>query len=158
MGNESVGYTDEQRWNHSAAEDQRNLEIEYLPSWSDLVLAALFSILIVVTIVSWPFTLRCPHVSCSHSNLNYINYLHRNHQYNSSLLMFFENYQELQGSGQLTSGSSRFGMPHCGISHLEKFEFHIKLAQPYLFPTFCDHLALIVHTNNMSHKTDTNHS
>lgn len=51
MVNESVGYTDEQRWNQSAGEELRNLETEYLPSWSDLVLAALFLILIVVTIV-----------------------------------------------------------------------------------------------------------
>lgn len=54
MENQTADYHgDVYQWNHTASADGGDAETEYyLPNWTDLVLAGLFTILIIVTIVS----------------------------------------------------------------------------------------------------------
>lgn len=55
MENQTAHYHgDVYQWNHTgSAKDEGDAETEYyLPNWTDLVLAGLFTMLIIVTIVS----------------------------------------------------------------------------------------------------------
>ncbi|KAI4489751.1 hypothetical protein M0804_003933 [Polistes exclamans] len=53
MANQTADYHgDVYQWNRTVPTDERDTQMEYyLPNWTDLVLAALFCMLIVVTIV-----------------------------------------------------------------------------------------------------------
>lgn len=51
MANQSIDYNEDvYQWNNTASTDEG--DAEYLPNWTDLVLAGLFTMLIIVTIVS----------------------------------------------------------------------------------------------------------
>jgi len=53
MANQTVNYYEDiYQWNHTVSTDERNTKTGYLPNWTDLILAGLFTILIIVTIVS----------------------------------------------------------------------------------------------------------
>lgn len=54
MANQTANYYEDiYQLNHTVSTDDRDLELEYyLPDWTDLVLAGLFTMLIIVTIVS----------------------------------------------------------------------------------------------------------
>lgn len=54
MENQTADYHgDVYQWNYTVPADEENAETEYyLPNWTDLVLAGLFTMLIIVTIVS----------------------------------------------------------------------------------------------------------
>ena len=54
MANQTADYHGNiHRWNRTMSTDEGDVETEYyLPSWTDLVLAGLFTMLIIVTIVS----------------------------------------------------------------------------------------------------------
>ena len=54
MANQTANYyEDVYQLNHTVSTDDRDQELEYyLPDWTDLVLAGLFTMLIIVTIVS----------------------------------------------------------------------------------------------------------
>lgn len=54
MANQTADYHGDVYWNHTVSlADEGDAETEYhLPDWTDLVLAGLFTMLIIVTIVS----------------------------------------------------------------------------------------------------------
>ena len=54
MANQTANYYgDVYQWNHTVSSVERDTRTEYyLPNWTDLVLAGLFTMLIIVTIVS----------------------------------------------------------------------------------------------------------
>lgn len=54
MANQTADYhKDIYQWNHTVSADEGDTEpAYYLPNWTDLILAGLFTILIIVTIVS----------------------------------------------------------------------------------------------------------
>lgn len=58
MANQTADYHgDIYRWNRTVLADEGDVETEYyLPNWTDLVLAGLFTMLIIVTIVSISIT------------------------------------------------------------------------------------------------------
>lgn len=54
MANQTIDYhKDIYQWNRTVSTDEGDTETEhYLPNWTDLILAGLFTMLIIVTIVS----------------------------------------------------------------------------------------------------------
>jgi len=82
MANQTADYhEDVYQWNYTVSSDEGDTETGYyLPNWTDLILAGLFTMLIIVTIVSNHSTTEIPAFSRQHEY-----FLHQNICFNGAL-------------------------------------------------------------------------
>jgi len=74
MANQTANYHDDYQWNYTISSDEGDTETRYyLPNWTDLILAGLFTTLIIVTIVSNYSTTEIPAFSRQHEYFSHQN-------------------------------------------------------------------------------------